>query len=347
MLNSLNGEMSLLSGFDLAVSIVVALSSPLEEATSSSGQPPTMEQLSDLYTGEGWEFVDLDEHFSGSMSSSSTHEEDEEDGRIDDEESHGIPRIREALQTHTWPDLVRKNDRSTRMQSSANYTYEEESALDQGTSRDKENDMERALALLQIDLGSLDGAIEAEPTRQDEELAEAFLKKILASQASSLAQDEAVALPSRSLASMQAELEKFLESEDMQWPPIVHQPDASQDKEAWSTGQAATSSSAAAAFDDDFSDFVRGSEVTVTEKGMSSPLLSDAFDMELDLDDIALIEALEREQSGFTAPRNGISFESTLSAVMAQAERVRSINDRQKRREEAARIALTLTGEQP
>jgi hypothetical protein len=334
MLNSSNGDAPLLSGFDLAVSIVVALSLPLEEASTSSDQHPTTEQLSDLYTGEGWEFVDLDEQPGQSHLLLDEEEEGGEGKPLSEEELHGIPRIREALQTHTWPDLIRKNDRAVKNRSSANDAFEEISNQDGNSSSEAE--LERALALLQVDLGSMNERGEAEPTKQDEELAEAFLKRVLASQAAQPLRDQSLNSPSRSLAQMQAELRAFLDEEP------------SDNKEAWTVDGAVTPSSTAPAFDDDFSDFVQGPQRTFPEIGSAtdpSLLLPDAVDSEVDLDDLALMEALERDQK-LDAP-GSIDFESTLSAVMAQAERLRSIKDPQKRREEAARIALTLTGEQP
>lgn len=334
--------MALLSGFDLAVSIVVALSSPLE-AISSPVQHATMEQLSDLYTGEGWEFIDLDEEDAESIAGS---DRDEQEGnRPGQEELHGIARIREALQTHIWPDLIQKNgSKVKRMHSSTNEVKGEALSISQAQGKDE---IERTMAMLQMDLKKLDTASEAKPTKQDEELAEAFFRRIMASQAAASSSSRDAEQGPHTLASMQADLEQFLESEDTEWPvAVTSQSNADQDEEAWSIDDLPTATlSTAPAFDDDFSDFVQGPGSLGNHIGAAFHLPIHELDTELELDDIALMEAFEREGSGGT--RNGISFESTLSAVMAQAERVQSIRDRQKRREEAARIALTLVGEQP
>lgn len=340
MLNWNNGDTSILSGFDLAVSIVVALPSPLDEDTTASSPPPTMEQLSSLYTGKGWEFVDLDQ--GAALSENSLDDEGGEAASLNDEELHGVARIREALQTHTWPNLIRRDDRIARAQGRAAFK-------DDAMKISSEESLQQNLSSLPLKLDTLGiAATGAEPSKQDEELAEAFLKRIQASQNILESPREASGLSPKLLASLQQELKKFLEDEDREWP-VSSQSRAKEgvDDEAWPTPKVETKTKAA--FDDDFTEFVKGADTLIEGEFPNEDAIESNFfpdDATNNLDDAILMDILDKEMANGNSAGpldKNYDFESTLSAVMAQAERVRSITDHDKRREEAARIALSIS----
>ena len=109
------------------------------------------------------------------------------------------------------------------------------------------------------------------------------------------------------------------------------------------------------AFDDDFTEFVRA-DATQSMNGTGinglDPLDEDDLDFIGDADDAFLLRALSEQQKGrientkqsheTSSAGLNIDFESTLQAVLAQAERVRAIPDHDRRREEAAKVALAL-----
>ncbi|UZJ55164.1 hypothetical protein CBS101457_004484 [Exobasidium rhododendri] len=360
MLNVVKAEKAILSGFDLAISLVVAFPSPLEITSISAAPATSGEELSMLYAREGWEFIDLE-------GKDDVHDDDDDDddeyssveGGDDREGTRGIDRIREALETHTWPGLIRKNERL------ATFVGQDENhSLDASPSskNDDESALEdriaaQALRSLRLDVASIDVANNAEPTQHDEELAQAFLKSILAVEAGHKPQEssestaEVGSTLQRSLQSMQEELEVFLESQDSDWPGPSHhaQQERDIDEDAWKTDQEVRLDvDSEGAFEDDFTDFVAGpdgSETFQHQGFQPNSLLDDEVDP--GLDDFALLKALEGDEHGQHFKEGGstdpfIDFEATLSVVMAQAERVRSIKDHEKRRDEAARIALSL-----
>lgn len=113
-------------GFELEISLVVGLSSPLtvndphapSSSTAASRQSASADQLSDLYVSGGWEYVDLVEDATGDLDSED-HESDEDAPRLGEApagaaEEQGIERVREALMTYLWPGLERKDDRRER-----------------------------------------------------------------------------------------------------------------------------------------------------------------------------------------------------------------------------------------
>jgi len=345
----------------LAISLVVALPLPLDINSTSvenKGSIPSSEDLSNLYSGEGWEFIDLEDRNDLDEAIDYDGEEtdmDKDDDDDDDEGTQGIDRIREALETHTWPSLIRKDDRIARLGGSHVAMHDPSSSYNLEAATLDNEEAERALAALRLNLASVDDSSTAEPTKHDEELAQAFLKNILSSQLTDKATEpipeKEESKPARSLDSMKEELERFLESQDTAWPlSSKNQAQAVEvDEETWQLDHDIKLSDNKAAFDDDFSDFVAGPTQGTSDK-LESPLDSPSDEeMNFNLnDDIALIKALEGEQViGSSGSRNPLNFESTLSVLMAQAERIRSIADHEKRREEAARVALALVREQP
>ena len=142
---------------------------------------------------------------------------------------------------------------------------------------------------------------------------------------------------------MHQELEDFLANEDPAWPGLASaQSTTTAASTATATATATTTATASStaeawpksgaaeqggtdAFDDDFSDFVSGQAQHEGEDGQ-------------------LYSSHGQASSAMsTAPGGpGIEFEATLSAVQAQAERVRSIADPEKRREKAAEVALAF-----
>lgn len=345
-----------LSGFDLGISLVVAMPSSLEVASKHDGVSASTEQLVEVYAAGGWEYIDLEAQMDSfaDLDEGSSGEEGISQG--EEGEKRGTERIREALETHAWPGLIRKNDGQMRGPVG-------EVASTKYNITPSNDDIEGAMAAIDInDYRASEDYPSAEPTEQDEALAKAFLKSILESQlaaSSSQADEIREEKPMRSLQEMQQELEAFLESEDSHWPVENSAPPSQNEAKsnsAWPEPEAGSSVVNMKAFDDDFSDFVSGGgykDVRVATSGTVNEE-GDIFgeDADLDLDDIALMKALDSEAVKQRFPLAGedtinANFESTLSVIVAQAERVRSIKDVEKRRQEAARIALAMVQGQP
>lgn len=290
--------------------------------------PCKPEELEDLYSSEGWEFIDLGRDLTGSMS-------DEEDtGEENEEEEQGIARIREALMAYTWPGLKRRNDRLERRA---------HSELQQITKEDEG----LVMSELRLQLDRIDVASASIPTQEDEKLAKAFLAQINAEERREEGTEQDTAQ-----AKMRENLERFLEKEDASWPRAQRHVDVSpplNNDGAWPDGeQKSRHYPHETEFDDDFSDFV-GGQAGNGPDGYPNELtdLEDPLDDFMDDDDKLLSQALAaRQDSNSNDERLGddlqVNFEATLSAILAQAERVRSITDHEKRREEAAKVALSL-----
>lgn len=339
----------LLSGFDLAISLVVALPSPLHDASAPSSLAHTArsDEVEEIYAGEGWEYVDLTkvESFLDEGESDADDIGDNQHGE-DDDEKHGIERIREALMTHTWPNLQRKGDRKRAGVRSGTVSLQDET----------EDSLTHTLNKLRLDLDAIDDAGAAEPTQKDEELARAFLARIEAAQSAGLGQDDPLrdaTEPLRSRADMQSALESFLESEDTHWPAAAGKPGANggltqSQEEGWPAREPSANGTDQVAFEDDFADFVQAdpSSEGMPTGGSADLLGHNEFDEQEpsfvgDADDAMLLRTLAQRPPGGGEDVQ-IDFESTLQAVLAQAERVRAIPDHEQRREEAARVALAL-----
>ncbi|MCO5585262.1 hypothetical protein L7F22_039195 [Adiantum nelumboides] len=148
---------------------------------------------------------------------------------------------------------------------------------------------------------------------------------------------------------MQTALEEFLESNEPDLFSSQSKQTNSRSDEAWAVNDAQDNpSSKQEAFDDDFTDFVQA-DSTQSMNGMGTTALDSLDEDDLgfigDADDAFLLRALS-EQEKSRRVNNGqgfnIDFESTLQAVLAQAERVRAIPNHDQRREEAAKVALAL-----
>lgn len=345
----------LLSGFDLAISLIVALPSPLDDAT----RPTSFTDISyssgieELYAGQGWEYVDLARMVSEKVDTMLLSEQEEE-GSISfsddvEDEKQGIERLREALMTHAWPGLERKQDRK---QKGASLT------LDNYT----DDHLTKTLESLRLDLDAIDEAGKTEPTEKDEQLAKLFMARILSAQQAGLGQDGQTngrtnaRIGDSNVADMQIALEEFLESNDPGLFSTQSRQIHSEADEAWIVNDAkAHVSDQKEAFEDDFTEFVQADVTNSTNdagfNGLDS-LDEDELGFIGDEDDAFLLRALsEQERSQRVTGTHShntnsagpqIDFESTLQAVLAQAERVRAIPDHNLRREEAAKVALAL-----
>ena len=121
--------------------------------------------------------------------------------------------------------------------------------------------------------------------------------------------------------------------------------------------QSSTSTSdSATAFEDDFSDFVSApqsstsadfpsssedfptrSEILATHASIFGPLSASKFKSKA-----ARSDKNEDGDSQGTSAEEGLEFGQAMMAIQAHAERVRSIQDPEKRRKEAARVALAF-----
>ncbi|PWN33469.1 uncharacterized protein FA14DRAFT_161302 [Meira miltonrushii] len=360
-LNSEKDDIPLLSGFDLAISLIVALPSPLNDAsgpTSFTGISHSAE-VEDLYAGEGWEYVDLakivSDDYDNMLAADEGDEETSSLSEHEDDEKHGIERLREALMTHAWPGLERKQDRkhaTTSIQPGGLPALNGETG----------DHLSKTLESLRLDLDAIDEAGMTQPTEKDEELARLFMARIQAAQeagiGSSVQQNGAnpTLAGDRSIADMQTALEDFLESNEPGLFSTQSRQNSSHIDEAWAVnGTQANSSSQQEAFDDDFTEFVQA-DATHSANCVGTNALDSLDEDDLgfigDADDAFLLRALS-EQEKSRGGNNGqshaadsaglnIDFESTLQAVLAQAERVRAIPDHDRRREEAAKVALAL-----
>jgi hypothetical protein len=332
------------SGFDLAISLVIALPMPLEDdgmVVNLTGLEQKA-QVEDMYAGEGWEYVDL----AGFETQLETMTDDEEAGGagllVDEDEKVGVERVREALMMHTWPGLSRNTDRSRRLQHVGQEDVEPLSGL----------------ANLRREIDSIDRDSFAQPTAKDEELARAFLAQIHAAQAEGLCTADL----GKSEVEMNVALQRFLEEEDSQWPGQLNeemQGARNDDEAAWQTSRTVDPGEkmkdAGTAFEDDFTDFVGAGSTQFANDSGSSPdkgpwngPADEEIDFLGDEDDALLLRAFKERSVERKPTTDGtdsnlhLDFESTLHAVMAHAERVRAIPDHEQRREEAARVALAL-----
>lgn len=373
--NASGEDSTLLSGFDLAVSLVVALPPPVQAMAGDESLPMSTKfegpSLESLYAGEGWEFIDLAKEETESPNVIADQGEEDEPDFRESKEEEGVDRIREALMTHTWPGLIRQTSRVRRQTLGApaqQFESERQSAGKETVPEDA--DTAEALASLRLQMNSTDAAAEAnEPTQRDKELAEAFLAQIRAAESKQSSQSEASVAPIRSdpfaassqdNANMQEALEKFLENEDASWPQPRENVTSSTAvwPQANGTAQRDDAPSAHDAFEDDFSDFITASvgdgrpEDSAEDTSSNDDFAVDEQPASFEArnfpgfrdDDELLTQSLA--EGGARGDDLQLDFEGALSAVMVHAERVRAISDYEARRQEAARVALALLDQQ-
>lgn len=364
LINRMNNEkddIPLLSGFDLAISLIVALPSPLNDAsgpTTFTGISHSAE-VEELYAGEGWEYVDLakivSDDYNSLLVADDRDEETDSLSEHGDDEKQGIERLREALMTHAWPGLERKQDRKH-----TNTSIQSDGLL--ALKSDTDDNLTKTLESLRLDLDAIDDAGMTQPTEKDEELARLFMARIQAAQEAGIGGNvqqngaNSTQTGGRSVADMQTALEDFLESNEPGLFSGQSRQNTSRNDEAWAVhGKQTGSSSQQEAFDDDFTEFVQA-DATQSVIGTGTNTLDSLDEDDLgfigDADDAFLLRALseqEKSRGGNTGQSHmadsaglNIDFESTLQAVLAQAERVRAITDHDRRREEAAKVALAL-----
>lgn len=328
-----DADISIVAGVPLLASdsqMVIALDD--EKPSQREGQREERAKTSDLvavYADAGWEYISIDDaDEEESLGGSDSEEGDREDDK------DGIERIREALMNHMWQGLVRKdyqtNRASTRDVGSSEPApgawgqgFSEAIGASHGENDDDEDDPRDGLAEigrtsdkeLGGPLSALPSATPAEATKLDEQLAALFL--------------------SSSNPSNLTDLEAFLESEDPSWPAPTVPPPAGSNQ-----------------FEDDFDDFLpfqSGPAATSTTS-------ASADDVDLpDMDEISEMQgrlfgsnAASRLEAGVLGMGSGggeagQDLAGQLQQLQWHAERVRSIEDPEKKRKEAALVALAFS----
>ncbi|PWN98919.1 hypothetical protein FA09DRAFT_258973 [Tilletiopsis washingtonensis] len=262
--------------------------------------------LQALYLEHGWEYLDLGAALE--VDAEADEDGEDEDGETEDD---GLPRAREALQTHMWPNMQRKEDERRVYQpeesrSERTTSFKAFSAAQEAEDSDKDDAAENESAeierraeafLASLPLPSSDHATSVDAaTDKDEELARAFLAQL---ELSSLANAAGSDMSAR-------ELELFLQQSDPHWPSESGAPNGA-------------STSATGRFDDDFSDFVSAG-------GLASG--SAGFD-DADLDHLQ-------------EPGELRDFTAALAEMQREAARIRALPDPELRHREAERVALTF-----
>lgn len=373
-------ESKVASGFDADISIVagVSLLSPAnpqmvtavdDEPRSSSSTHKNASQIgakaktSDLvalYADVGWEFIAVDDmdgdDSDGSLHGGSDHANNYDDVDPDDDVS-GIDRIREALMNHAWNGLVRKDQVAPLRNRVSISEYDTQDAVpfsshtgfsdslhvrevDNGadSEQSEENGHESAESSAQASelhgkseaanvLPSLNLANHVEATDLDEQLAKLFLASSTHSNSADL-----------------AELEAFLESEDPSWPAMPTQPP---------TG--ANSKDESSQFDDDFDDFLPFQSGPSNLSAPSRPARgTEAEDLPSTAEIVQMQDQLfganvaaRLEAGPLSMGAQNSSADQDLAAQLQQlqwhAQRVRTIQDPDQRRKEAALVALAFS----
>ena len=335
-----------------------------------ASSPAKTSDLVALYADHGWEFIAMDElNENGSDGTHSLNDGEDDtysNGDLEDDKD-GIERIREALMNHMWNGLVRTdgsassssqaradNSNASVLESTApfssfsdavngwmdgldadtNGTQDAEAAdevrrtapsLPQLPSLDKDSDGSKGFP-------SLDLASHAEASDLDEQLAKLFL-----------------ANSNRNGSADLAELEAFLESEDPSWP--------GQPSETSGTSGGADTCEETQTFEDDFDDFLPFQSAprtasqpmpepanTVTD---DLPSMQDISQMQNRLFGSNAAARLEAGPLGMGSQPNSVAGQGDLACQLQQlqwhAQRVRSIQDPDQRRKEAALVALAFS----
>lgn len=419
-------------GFDLAVSVAVALPAPKHEPQSMQleirqrADEASQEELLELYADQGWEYVNLGIDFEDTDSESGKEEEEDDDEEEEDEEekekggparnSHrgsgagaeaqGLERVREALEANMWPNLERKTDGARRKRNDAaaerSQTVRTGSDEDSG---DEDAQLEAMLRKLDLDLPTPSASLQkdskdateassrpleglqsldrdptlmhgraadssinailgdAEPTKEDEELARKFLAQIVelerstegratASGSEEAGDAAATAVESeeqrkRNQADALRRLEEFLASEDPEWNAGSRAlNDESRVSDALQSDEEATlRQGSRPIFEDDFDAFVSAEEITAVGHSSSSAKENsqtgpwpDAPHHRWNIGDGINEEHLADEDVGFDF---GSSI--SLAELRSEAQRVRGMpGNVQDREREAERVVQQM-----
>jgi hypothetical protein len=296
----------LLSADELSVALVLGLPSALG-ASGPTTSASDAHALQALYLEHGWEYLDLGAALE--VDAEADEDGEDEDGETEDD---GLPRAREALQTHMWPNMQRKEDerrvlqaeetrseRTTRFKPFSAAQEADDSDTDDAAEDESAEIERRAEAFLaSLPLPGSDHATSVDAaTDKDEELARAFLAQL---ELSSLANAAGSDMSAR-------ELELFLQQSDPHWP-----------SESAAANGASTSASSDR-FDDDFSDFVSAG-------GLAS---GSAGSEDADLDHLQ-------------EPGELRDFTAALAEMQREAARIRALPDPELRHREAERVALAF-----
>lgn len=352
-------ESKVTAGFDADISIVAGVSllssshpqlvTALDDeprSSASARETTTKAKTSDLvalYADFGWEFIAIDDlDAEDERGIGSENGDSYSDGEGEDD-TDGIERIREALMNHMWNGLVRKDQdsgsasrhlasRDTAFGMSFHQGFSDSMEDRDEADGDQDATPSRAEAIpscsnndsnLGTKLPSISLDIHVEATGLDEQLAKLFLS-------SSDGKDL-------------ADLEAFLESEDPSWP-------ASQPRTAT---QADKTDDAPAQFDDDFDGFLPfqsapsqpSALATGAEDAEELPSMDEVSQMQDRLFGSNAASRLEAGPLGMSSGGSvaGQDLASQLQQLQWHAERVRSIQDPDQRRKEAALVALAFS----
>nr|QBH67433.1 hypothetical protein UE_1367 [Ustilago esculenta] len=344
-------------------------SSPRRLNGQQDSTRPNTSDLVALYANFGWEFIaigDMDEDEIERGLSVGSDKEDSYDG---DDDADGIERIREALMNHMWNGLVRKDQATVptnRAVASDAETYVAASgSLHRGfsdsTHMENENDDAaednpdggpgRGLGSQITDEGSSTLSQQALPSLNTG-LRQGFPTPNPDDHTQMSDLDEKLAglfLDFSNGNGSVAELEAFLESEDPSWPALSSQQPSGDVKSA-------------AAFDDDFDDFLpfqsappTSATHTTSQQSTYSSSVAESIEELPSMDEISQMRnrlfganaaaRLEAGPLGMASQTDSSDQDlaSQLQQLQWHAERVRNIPDPDQRRKEAALIALAYS----
>ncbi|PWY99019.1 hypothetical protein BCV70DRAFT_201239 [Testicularia cyperi] len=369
-----DADISIVAGITSVSSATLQPLDPLDSSSSTASEvskPPTTSDLVALYADAGWEFIPLDEgaEDEGDSTGGSDAQDDSDGYSEEDHDQDGIERIREALMNHMWNGLVRKEDRRNAL---GHQDARSDPALAQFTSRGFSDALDSTLDgddAEESTSHSADGtdnnvpvAARRPPTLEDLLKGTALPDLGLDTHAAPDGLDEKLAqlfLSQSNEPRNLAELEAFLESEDPSWPSTSG---ASKDFDAVTTGSGAR-------FEDDFDDFLPFQSGTRTGSAPTDASFQQTPDLhgrdgrdENDTDalpsnhEIADMQtrlfgsnAASRLESGplglgpAASAHDQHDFAAQLQQLQFHTERVRGIQDPDRRRKEAALVALAFS----